>query len=153
MASGTAIAPLKVEILVNDGQRRTKVADQSISSQSWVGAYGEYVTNIDDSVVYSFSQMHIHRYGRIIEINVVMTVKGMMLRGHPYTMFNFPKFHPMYAIRQECYGAQSDSDYAEQMGVVNLTTGGNCNFISYADVPSGGVRTFRFNAIFIAADP
>lgn len=150
MASGTVTAPLEVEILVNDGVRRIKTADEN--TESWVGAYGDYVTDINDVAVLSFSQMHIHRYGRIIEVNVVMTVKGMMVKGHPYTLFNFPKFHPMYAIRKECYGAQSDSDYADQKGLINLTVGGNCNFISYDEIPANSTKTFRFNAIYLAAD-
>ena len=153
MATGkVANHDLQAEIIVNDSVKRMATADTEHNPpqwESWDGAYDGLITNINSVAVDSISQMHIHKYGHIVEINIVMTVKGMMLKGHPYTLLHIP-YAPNYAMRAECYGAQSDADYADQKGVANITVGGNINFISYDEVASGTLKTFRFNSVFIA---
>lgn len=155
MASGLIKNPVpQTEILVNDGTQRraTRDPDHGDSPQweSWDGAYGGYISNIDSNAVFSFSQMHIHRHRKFVELNVIMTVKGQMNVGHFYTMFQ-TSFAPLYTLRTECYGAQSDSDYAVQMGVVSVASGRNVSFTPYEALASGNNKTFRFNILFMIA--
>lgn len=155
MASGKIVNPVpQTEILVNDGTQRRATSDtehgDSPQWESWVGAYGGYVSNIDSNAVFSFSQVHIHRYGKLVELNVIMTVKGQMNVGHFYTLFK-TSFAPLYTLRAECYGAQSDSDYAIQMGLISAPSSGNINFTPYEALASGSNKTFRFNILFMIA--
>lgn len=154
MASGKITNPILTEVLVNDGTQRraTRDPDHGDSPQweSWVGAYGGYISNIDSTAVFSFSQMHIHKYGKLIELDVIMTVKGQMNVGHFYTLFQ-TSFAPIYTLRVESYGAQSDSDYAVQMGLVSVASSGNVNFTPYEALAANYNKTFRFNILFMTA--
>ena len=155
MASGKIVNPVpQVEILVNDGTQRRATADtehgDSPQWESWVGAYSGYISNIDSNAVFSFSQVHIHRYGELVELNAIMTVKGQMNVGHFYPLFQ-TSFAPLYTLRACCYGAQSDADYAEQMGIVSMSAGRNLSFTPYEALASGSNKTFRFNMLFMIA--
>ena len=117
----------------------------SISGSNTTGD-GTYV--IPTSLITHFSQIHIHQHGNMIEMNIVVTLKGPMTVGTFYTWATTP-LKPMYTLRAEGYGAQGTSDYAVQEGIVSLNTAGNLNFTPYSAVASGGQRTFRFNLCYM----
>lgn len=118
-------------------------------------ANGLYVQNVTSNV-YSFSQIHIYRYGKVVEVNFVMTVKNTgtsaITKGTVIRCFELPTLSPMYTRRSFCYGAQSTNDYYVSEGFVSITTTGVVNFIPITDLAAGAVRTFRFNDTYLTTD-
>ena len=136
MATGTFHAVPAVQTLVN-----------TTSSPD-----GVYVYDVQSNAVNSFSQIHIHRYGKVAELDIVMTVKGQMLVGTLYRMFTC-KLKPLYTVRAWCVGAQGAADYAIEMGVVSINYQyGYVSFTPFVEVASGGTRTFRFNITYLTND-
>lgn len=118
-------------------------------------AGGDYVQNVTSNV-YSFSQIHIYRYGKVVEVNIVMTVKNTgtstITKGTSMRCFELPTLSPMYTRRTFCYGAQGTGDYWVSEGFVSITTTGVVNFIPITDLAANAVRTFRFNDTYLTDD-
>lgn len=143
MATGKIKNPVpQIEVLVNNP---TQVVDQ----ETKVVPDGVYITNLRDENVYSFNQIHVHRYGKLIEMNILCTVKDTCTVGTFTTLFTTP-LKPLYAVRSYCYGA-NPSEYSQGMGFININeTSGNINFCPFTAIPSGNTRTFRFNIIYLS---
>lgn len=136
MASGKIKNGQRAEVLVN------------ISSENNTGD-GTYITAVT-AYNHHFNQIHVHRIGKMIELNILTTATGPMTAGVFETLCTCA-FPPIYDVRATAYGATS-ADYPDIKGVVNIARStGYIRFAPSTEIASGGTKTFRFNVVYMTA--
>lgn len=136
MATGKIKNGQQPEVLVN------------ISAENTTGD-GTYIT---DATAYNhhFNQIHVHRIGKMIELNILTTATGPLTAGVFETLCTCA-FRPIYDVRATAYGAVT-GDYLNVKGVVNIARNtGYIRFAPAAALASGDTNTFRFNVVYMTA--
>ena len=136
MATGTIQNTQQTEVLVN------------ISSQDTDGD-GTYIKDVTEHMTH-FNQIHVHKNGKMVELNILVTAVGPWTSGTFETLCTC-KFAPLYDVRATAYGAIT-GEYLAVKGVVNIARStGYIRFTPATTLASGNTNTFRFNVAYMIA--